>query len=173
MMPIEIERKFRVACDAWREAAGPGLSVRQGYIIRSAKGQVRVRRAGASAVVTIKGAKNGIVRAEFEYPIPVEDAEEMLRSLCAKPLVEKTRYEVIAGGRVWEVDHFHGIPDPEGDGDLFLAELELAAPDERVVPPYWVGREVTHEERYSNAFLALSRRPRPMEVAPPHFTAQP
>jgi adenylate cyclase len=172
-MPMEIERKFRVVSDGWREAAGPGLSVRQGYIVRSARGQVRVRRAGASAVVTIKGAKSGIARAEFEYPIPVEDAEEMLRNLCAKPLVEKTRYEVPVGGRVWEVDHFHGIPDPEGEGDLFLAEVELAAQDERFVPPYWVGREVTHEERYSNARLALSRGPRPSDAIEAHFAVRP
>ena len=158
-MPIEIERKFRIVSDGWRDAAGPGLSVRQGYLARSSKGQVRVRRAGASAVVTIKGAKSGITRAEFEYPIPVEDAEEMLRSLCAKPLIEKTRYEVLAGGRVWEIDHFHGVPDPEGEGDLFLAELELDAADERIVLPYWAGREVTHDLRYSNAQLALGRRP--------------
>lgn len=157
-MPIEIERKFRVTSDAWRAAAGPGRRFCQGYVARSASGQVRVRRAGASAYVTIKGARDGIARPEFEYSIPVEEAEEMLKSLCLKPLIEKTRYVVPAGGHLWEVDVFHGVSDPEGGGDLIVAEIELDAADQPIALPEWVGREVTHDRRYSNVEIVLSRR---------------
>jgi adenylate cyclase len=126
-MPVEIERKFLVASDSWREHAS-GQRYCQGYL---SKGDVtvRVRRAGPRAFLTIKGSGDGIVRPEFEYEIPVEEAEEMIK-LCRRPLIEKTRYEVLHEGVLWEVDEFEG----ENTG-LVLAEVELEHPDQLLALP--------------------------------------
>jgi CYTH domain-containing protein len=144
-MPIEIERKFLVAKDSWRGHAH-GQRYCQGYL---SKGDVtvRVRRAGPRAFLTIKGSGNEIVRPEFEYEIPVEEAEAMIK-LCRRPLIEKTRYEVLHEGVVWEVDEFEG----ENAG-LVLAEVELEHPDQLLALPEWVGAEVTSDQRYRNSQL--------------------
>ncbi len=144
-MPVEIERKFLVAKDSWRGHA-PGQRYCQGYL---SKGDVtvRVRRAGPRAFLTIKGSGDGIVRPEFEYEIPVEEAEEMIK-LCRRPLIEKTRYEVLHEGVLWEVDEFEG----ENAG-LVLAEVELEHPDQFLALPEWVGEEVTSDQRYRNSQL--------------------
>jgi adenylate cyclase len=148
-MGTEIERKFLVNGTDWR--VGDGERVRQGYLSRAPERTVRVRVVGDEGFLTIKGANRGIVRAEYEYPIPVADAEALL-ALCEGPLVEKTRYRVPFGGRLWEVDEFHG----ENAG-LVVAEIELAAADEAPERPPWVGAEVSDDPRYYNA--SLSRRP--------------
>jgi adenylate cyclase len=144
-MPVEIERKFLVASDSWR---GHALGQRycQGYL---SKGDVtvRVRRAGPRAFLTIKGSGEGIVRPEFEYEIPVEEAEEMLK-LCRRPLIEKTRFEVMHDGLRWEIDEFAG----ENAG-LVLAEVELEHPSQPVALPDWIGDEVTADQRYRNSQL--------------------
>ncbi len=144
-MPVEIERKFLVAKDSWRGHI-PGQRYCQGYL---SKGDitVRVRRAGPRAYLTIKGSGQGIVRPEFEYEIPVEEAEEMFK-LCRHPLIEKTRYEVLHEGVLWEVDEFGG----ENAG-LVLAEVELEHPSQPVALPEWVGEEVTSDQRYRNSQL--------------------
>ena len=144
-MPVEIERKFLVAKDSWR-GPGPGQRYCQGYL---SKGDVtvRVRPAGSRAFLTIKGSGDGIVRPEFEYEIPVEEAEEMFK-LCRRPLIEKTRYEVFHEGVLWEVDEFEG----ENAG-LVLAEVELEHPSQPVGLPEWVGEEVTADQRYRNSQL--------------------
>ena len=148
-MPVEIERKFLVVGDGWRHGV-PGQRFCQGYLAGDdATATVRVRRAGAAAYLTVKGKGHGLVRPEFEYPIPVEDAEAMLRDLCRRPLIEKTRHEVAHAGHVWHVDVFGG----ENAG-LVLAEVELDRPDERVALPAWVGEEVTADPRYRNSALA-------------------
>lgn len=157
-MPIEIERKYLVTSDAWRRDAGPGRRFCQGYIAREAQGQVRIRRAADQAFVTIKGRRSGIARAEYEYPIPVEEAEEMLKTLCLKPLIEKTRYLVTVAGALWEVDVFCGVPAETGPGELVLAEIEMQNADQALVLPEWVGREVTGDPRFGNAQLAASQR---------------
>lgn len=146
-MPVEIERKFLVTGDGWR-AGAVGEPYRQGYLGRSGRATVRVRVAGRSAFLTVKGEKPGRVRAEFEYPIPVEDAEEMLRTLCGDAVIEKTRYEVVHAGRVWHVDEFGGA-----NRGLVLAELELDHPDGAFERPDWVDREVTEDPRYRNSSL--------------------
>lgn len=146
-MPVEIERKFLVTGDEWRVGA-LGEPYRQGYLGRSDQATVRVRVAGRSAYLTVKGEKPGRVRAEFDYPIPVEDAEEMLRTLCGQALIEKTRYEVVHAGLVWHVDEFGGA-----NLGLVLAEIELDHPDREVELPDWVGREVTEDPRYRNSSL--------------------
>jgi CYTH domain-containing protein len=146
-MPREIERKFLVTSDEWRIGA-QGKRYRQGYLSIDVDRTVRVRVAGDQGFLTVKGRSAGASRAEYEYPIPVAHAEEMLDRLCLRPLIEKTRYRVAHGGLVWEVDVFAG----ESSG-LTVAEVELEAEDQAVALPPWVGREVTGDPRYANASL--------------------
>jgi CYTH domain-containing protein len=146
-MATEIERKFLVKSDAWREGA-PGTEIRQGYLARDKQRSVRVRVAGDKAFITVKGAGEGISRSEFEYPVPLEDAREML-GLCLPSLIEKTRYERHHAGHLWEVDEFQG-----DNAGLIVAEIELEAEDRDFEKPEWVGEEVTDDSRYLNACLA-------------------
>jgi CYTH domain-containing protein len=153
-MPIEIERKFLVADGAWRTLArGPGTPIRQGYLAAGGPGlpSLRIRRAGEAAFLTVKGP-GGRVRAEFEYAIPVADAEQML-ALSPLAILAKTRWEVEHAGHLWTVDEFHA---PEALRGLVLAEVELAS--EAVDPPLppWLGAEVTEDPRYTNAALAAA-----------------
>ncbi len=152
-MPLEIERKFLVTGNGWREGDPPGARFCQGYLAQGSltvqRATVRVRRAGSCACVTIKGRRRGVARAEFEYVIPVDDAEEMLR-MCSKPLIEKTRYSVRNDGHTWAVDVFNGA-----NKGLVLAEIELTDPDEPFTRPQWLGREVTHERCYRNSMLHI------------------
>jgi len=144
----EIERKFLVRDDSWREGA-VGVTVLQGYLTTARECTVRVRVAGGRAWLTVKGPARGLTRPEFEYGIPVEDAEAMLKELSVAPPVEKTRYRVPFGGLVWEVDVFHGANE-----GLVLAEVELEHEEQEPPLPPWVGEEVTHDPRYLNASLA-------------------
>lgn len=150
-MSVEIERKFRVVSDAWRPGA-TGVSVRQGYLTASRDLTVRVRIAGPLATLTIKGPTAGITRAEFEYPIPVEDAAQLLADHCGGRIVKKTRYRVAHEGRVWEVDEFEGA-----NAGLVLAEIELESEDDSFATPEWVGAELSGDPRFNNS--ALAERP--------------
>lgn len=147
-MAQEIERKYLVKDDSWRAVAGAGTSYRQGYLSTDKGRVVRVRVQGDRAVLTIKGERVGVSAAEYEYPIPVPDAEEMLAKLCLRPLIEKVRYELRYDDLVWEIDEFHG----ENQG-LLVAEVELESEDQDVPLPPWVDREVSDDRRYSNASL--------------------
>ncbi len=149
-MAIEIERKFLVKGEAWRSQA-TGILYRQGYLLANQGKTVRVRRAGDRGYLTIKGATQGISRHEFEYDIPLSDAEELL-NMCDRPLIEKTRYTLQHKGLTWEVDEFWG--DNKG---LIIAEVELTDPDQSVQLPDWIDREVSADPRYFNA--ALARNP--------------
>ena len=148
-MPSEIERKFLVADDSWRDGT-PGVGIAQGYLSQDPDRTVRVRIAGECAWLTIKGRTEGITRAEFEYGIPLEDARVLL-GLCLPSVIDKTRHEISHAGHLWEIDVFHG----DNDG-LVIAEVELA--DESVSPelPPWVGAEVSADARYFNACLATA-----------------
>ncbi len=148
-MPIEIERKFLLKNDSWRPGAG-GSEYRQGYLAADAERSVRVRQSGQKAWLAVKGAGEGIARLEFEYEIPVADAEELLK-LCRPTIIEKTRYLLRQGKHCWEIDEFHG--DNEG---LLLAEIELDDADEAFDKPDWLGEEVTHDPRYYNAMLSTN-----------------
>ena len=153
-MAQEIERKFLTASDAWRSEAGAGKRLKQGYISKSTTGAtVRIRIAGEEARLTVKSPADGIVRSEFEYPIPLPDAEAMLENLCSGHAVEKIRYIIPAeNGLRWEVDEYLG-----DNAGLFTAEIELSAPDTPFALPGWVGREITTDYRYANS--ALSEKP--------------
>ena len=145
-MPREIERKFLVTGDAWRE--GEGHHYRQGYLSLVPAHTVRVRLVDNSATLTIKGETKGATRREFEYEIPPDEARQMLDELCEKPIIEKKRHLVDYQGHTWEVDEFFA----ENDG-LVLAELELESEGESFPRPPWLGEEVTDDPRYYNANL--------------------
>jgi adenylate cyclase len=149
-MGTEIERKFLPKGDRWKHAIdAPGMRIRQGYLAKARERTVRVRVKGDQAWITIKGIRTGVSRAEFEYPIPLDDANWMLDYLSEKPLIEKTRYVVNGHGCVFEIDEFHG----ENAG-LVLVEVELTSEDQPVDLPDWVGQEVTQDNRYYNSNLA-------------------
>lgn len=151
-MATEIERKFLVTSDVWREAADNGTRFRQGYLIGAEKASVRVRIEGDKANLNIKSATLGVRRQEFEYEIPLAEAEEMLDTLCEQPQIEKVRYHVPVGAHTWEVDVFAG--DNEG---LIVAEVELADEEESFERPVWIGKEVSDDTRYYN--VCLTRHP--------------
>ena len=145
-MGIEIERKFLVIGEAWRQGSGTLLA--QGYLNRDKERTVRVRVAGERAFLTIKGANAGAVRADFEYAIPVADAEQLL-ALSDGPVVRKIRREIEHAGLTWEVDEFLG-----DNAGLVVAELELDSEDQVFAKPDWIGAEVTDDRRYLNSNLA-------------------
>ncbi len=147
-MAKEIERKFLVKKMDWA-GMGEGTRMRQGYLPTLGRTVARVRVAGADAFLTIKGETKGAVRKEFEYPIPVSDADEMLDELCQRPFIEKTRYRIGHLGLTWEVDVFEG----ENKG-LTVAEVELEDENQAIDPPPWIATEVTHDPRYFNSNLA-------------------
>ncbi len=146
-MALEIERKFLVVGDAWR-ALAEGVVYRQGYLSTDADRTLRVRTVGPKGYLTVKGIAVGATRTEFEYEIPLADADAMLDELCIRPLIEKTRHKIEFDGLVWEVDVFAG--DNHG---LVVAEVELAREDQAFRLPDWIGEEVTDDPRYYNANL--------------------
>lgn len=146
-MGVEIERKFLVLDERWR-TLGVGVSMRQGYLSSHPERVVRVRIEGAAAMLTIKGRSVGASRGEWEYPIPLADAEQLLASLCEQPLIEKKRYRIEHEDMLWEIDEFFG----ENVG-LVVAEIELEAEDQPFSRPDWLGAEVTDDARYFNANL--------------------
>ena len=148
-MAIEIERKFLVVNDDWRALAAPGVRYRQGYISGSETSSVRVRIEGEVARLNIKSATLGVTRREYEYAIPVSDAQEMLKHLCDGSLIHKWRYHVRHGEHLWEIDIFEG-----DNGGLVVAEIELDSEDEIFARPAWLGAEVSHDARYYNVYLA-------------------
>lgn len=146
-MALEIERKYLVDLTRW-QPRGTGTHLVQGYLSSHPERVVRVRIAGATGKLTIKGKTTGITRVELEYDIPVADAQLMLDSLCELPLIDKHRYTETVGGHTWEIDIFHG----DNDG-LVVAEVELASADEQVELPAWALAEVSSDSRYYNANL--------------------
>ena len=148
-MAREIERKFLLKNDAWRKSAAQGVLYRQGYLNDAENCSIRVRVGGDKAYLNIKSATLGISRSEYEYPIPLADANEMLNLFCQSSIVEKRRYLVEHAGHTWEIDVFEG--DNTG---LTVAEIELDHEDEAFELPAWVDTEVSHESRYYNVCLA-------------------
>lgn len=146
-MGQEIERKFQVIEDeAWRQVKG--TVYRQGYLSTVKERTVRVRTVGDKGYLTIKGITVGATRLEFEYDIPVDEANELLDELCEKPLIEKRRRIIAFAGLTWEVDEFFGA-----NAGLVLAEVELEDEAQPIEKPRWIGAEVTDDPRYFNANL--------------------
>lgn len=149
-MAIEIEHKFLLANDDWRKHVSRSVKYRQGYLSSQPTSSIRVRISDDHAWLNIKSATIGTHRHEYEYEIPMVDADEILNNLCRKPLIEKTRYFVNDDGNVWEIDEFEG--DNQG---LIVAEIELNETGQSFSKPLWLGQEVTGDLRYYNNNLAI------------------
>jgi len=158
-MAVEIERRFRVANDAWRAGVAHSMRITQGYLAITEHSVIRVRVRDAEGYVTIKSRDGGLARDEFEYAIPLADAEALLK-LCGQRVLEKIRHEVYYAGFCWEIDEY--LPPLE---DLIIAEVELQSESEDPPRPPWIGDDITHDRSFSNAALAqrieASRRPGP------------
>jgi adenylate cyclase len=146
-MGKEIERKFLVKGDAWRDQA-KGTSYRQGYLNSIKERTVRIRTINDRAFLTVKGLTVGATRAEYEYEIPLADCNAMLDALAEKPIIEKTRYKVPFAGLTWEIDEFSG-----DNAGLIVAEVELESEGQAFRKPEWAGEEVTADPRYFNSNL--------------------
>jgi CYTH domain-containing protein len=146
-MAQEIERKFMITGEAWRELA-KGTAYRQGYLSTVKERTVRVRTIDDKGFLTIKGITVGATRAEYEYEIPAGDANEMLDDLCEQPIIEKKRYKVPLDGFIWEIDEFGGVNE-----GLIVAEIELESEDQKFNKPDWIGDEVSGDPRYFNSNL--------------------
>ena len=149
-MAIEIEHKFLLANDDWRKHVSRSVKYRQGYLSSQATSSIRVRISNEHAWLNIKSATIGTHRHEYEYEIPLTDADEILTNLCRKPLIEKTRYFVTHDQHLWEIDEFEG--DNQG---LIVAEIELDVIGRSFSKPLWLGQEVTEDLRYYNNNLAM------------------
>lgn len=147
-MAIEIERKFLLRDERWRAEVTRSESMHQGYLAGSEHCSVRIRVTDRDARINIKSATLGITRSEFEYVVPLADAEEMLNSLCGDRTLRKTRHYLHHAGHEWEIDEFHGA-----NAGLVVAELELGTVDEQFATPAWLGEEVSDDPRYYNSRL--------------------
>lgn len=147
-MAKEIERKFLVKTTNYRDIAKAKQSIKQGYLSTRKEATVRVRIKNQSVYITIKGVSNGATRDEWEYPIPLSDAVEMLK-ICQGNIIEKERYIVEIDGYTWEVDEFHGVHE-----GLIVAEIELTDEKETFPIPSFIGEEVTGNVNYYNSTLA-------------------
>jgi len=154
-MAREIERKYLLINDDWRNLAHQKTHFAQGYLTpltSAVKSSVRIRIEGEQANFNIKSLEIGLSRDEYEYPIELDDAKKMLATLAVGPVVEKYRYLVDYAGCTWEIDEFLG----ENAG-LIVAEVEMQSEDQQLQLPSWAGREVTEERRFYN--ISLSERP--------------
>lgn len=149
-MAIEIEHKFLLANDDWRDLVSHSVKYRQGYLSSQPTSSIRVRTSDDHAWLNIKSATIGNQRHEYEYEIPLADANEIINNLCRKPLIEKTRYFVTVDAHLWEIDEFEG----ENQG-LVVAEIELENASQSFSKPTWIGLEVTKDLRYYNNNLAI------------------
>jgi adenylate cyclase len=147
-MALEIERKYLVINNKWRDNVLSEAVMKQGYLCSLPHASVRVRVAENEARLTIKGRTEGISRHEYEYAIPLQDAEELLENQVTGAVIDKVRYQVQCGDHTWELDVFHGA-----NQGLVVAELELSSEDEAFQMPAWAGEEVSSDRRYYNASL--------------------
>lgn len=150
-MAVEIERKFLLKNDSWREHIERSIPLKQGYLSTTPERTVRIRTKGEQGILTVKGATEGVSRVEFEYEVPLADALAMLQ-LCENAPIEKVRHLVHYQGHLWEIDEFEG-----SNAGLVVAEIELASEEEKFALPDWIGEEVSDDPRYYNA--SLSSRP--------------
>ena len=147
-MATEIERKFLLLNEDWRGIVESDMQIIQAYLESNELSSTRIRIQDDKANINIKSATLGITRTEFEYAIPVDDAQLMIDDLCIKPVIEKTRYIVKHMQHRWEIDVFSG--DNRG---LIVAEIELSSTDETFEKPSWIGEEVSNDARYYNVCL--------------------
>jgi adenylate cyclase len=148
----EIERKFKVINDSWKKSIDKTTKIVQSYLTNEINKSIRIRIAGENAFLTIKGATNNISRDEFEYEIPMKDAQQLLAGYCLANPIEKMRYSIQFGGLEWTIDVFSGMNE-----GLLVAEVELESENQKIEIPDWAGEELSNDERYYNAYL--SRKP--------------
>lgn len=151
-MALEIERKFLVRDDSWRRLFTRQQEIRDGLIAVAPGRKVRVRICDQRATLTVKSKTEGLANAEFEYEIPVADAEELLAHHCLRSELAKTRYFVPHGQQTWQVDVYKGILE-----GMVLAEVELPSETAELVLPPWVGREVTGNPEYKKINMVNAR----------------
>jgi len=151
--PIEIERKFLIANDGWKHCAVRSVAIRDGLIAAYKDRKVRVRISDQTATITIKGAHHGLARAEYEYEIPLAEAESILSKVCPDETLEKQRYFVEHAGTMWHVDVYGGVLQ-----GVVIAEIELEQEGQKVVLPAWVGKEITGDAFYKKINMAAARR---------------
>ena len=149
-MALEIERKFLPRSEAWRDQVERSTEIRQGYLAQDAQRAIRVRISGQRAHLNIKANIDGVHRHEFEYEIPLADAEALFREVAQGPVIHKIRHTLHLDGHLWEIDEFLGENAP-----LVVAEIELSHADEPFTRPDWLGEEVSRDSRYFNSQLAL------------------
>lgn len=148
-MGTEIERKFLVRDDTWRDAVISSTRIMQGYLTDGGTAVVRARVRGDRGYLTVKGMTTGVTRAEYEYEIPADDARAMLDTLAQGPVIDKVRHLIPVAGHTWELDVFAGAND-----GLVMAEIELRSAEEPFERPAWAGAEVSDDARYFNVNLA-------------------
>ena len=146
-MGLEIERKFLVKNDSWKDEIKEIISIRQGYLNSETERTVRIRIHGEQGILTIKGKNQNLTRKEFEYPIPLNEALDLLQ-ICEKPIIKKTRYLISSDNKTWEIDVFEGK-----NKGLVVAEIELNSEEESFIFPSWLGEEVSSDAKYYNSSL--------------------
>ena len=151
MVALEIERRFLIRNEEWRRGADIGREISEGYLACSSSSSVRIRCSADQASITVKGTATGIIRQEFEYPVPVADAEQMIDRLCAGGVVRKCRYRLHFDVDLWEIDVYQG-----SNQGLVLAEIELRSASQEFVRPEWLGDEVSTDPRYFSVRLATT-----------------
>jgi adenylate cyclase len=155
-MTLEIERKFLVANDGWKNCVVRSVRIRDGLIANNKGQKARVRIANDIATIALKSRRRGLVRDEFEYAIPYSDAEEMLRIMCDDNVVDKVRHFVSHAGNTWQIDVYEGLLD-----GVVLAEIELTDADQKVILPDWIGAEVSADPRYRKVNMVAARLAKP------------
>lgn len=158
-MPLETERKFLTVSDAWRQSCVRSVRLCDGLVAAADGRKVRVRIAGNEAFLTVKGARKGLSREEFEYPIPLEDAEQLIANHCEGRVVTKTRHFVVVDGFTFELDVYDGLLD-----GIIIAEAELTSPDQIIPRPSWLGEEVTGREEYRKINMLRARADRAVKA---------
>lgn len=159
-MTLEIERKFLVANHGWKNSVIRSVRIRDGLIANNKGNKARVRIANDVATIALKSRRRGLVRTEFEYPIPYSDAEEMLRIMCDENVLDKVRHFVSCAGAIWQVDVYEGLLD-----GVALAEIELTDEDQKLALPDWIGAEVTADPRYRKVNMVAARLAKPKSLA--------
>jgi adenylate cyclase len=155
-MAVEIERKFLVADHGWKNSIARSVRIRDGLIASNNGQKVRVRIANGVATIAIKSRRRGPARTEFEYAIPYSDAEEMLRTMCSRNVLDKVRHFVSYAGNTWQIDVYEGLLE-----GVVLAEIELTDADQKLTLPDWIGEEVTADPRYRKVNMVASRFAKP------------
>ena len=158
-MALEIERKFLVANDDWKNSVVRSVRIRDGLIANNKGHKARVRIANDIATIALKSRRSGLARTEFEYAIPYSDAEEMLRTMCDGNVIDKVRHFVSHAGDIWQVDAYEGLLD-----GVVLAEIELTDADQRLTLPDWIGAEVTSDPKYRKVNMVAERLVQPKSL---------